>query len=69
MGCDNLVETTCCTEHLMFSGLLNLCISSSLVCLIILCACLIVFWAGLAEKQVPPVLVVSVLFVLSGGPP
>lgn len=54
------------TIMFMLSGLLNLCISSSLVCLILLGACLLVFWAGLAKKQVPPVLVVSVIFVLSG---
>ena len=44
----------------------NLSISCSLVCLIILVACLVVFWVGLIERQVPPVLVVSVLYILAG---
>ena len=49
-----------------FSGMQNLSISCSLVCLIILVACLVVFWVGLIERQVPPVLVVSVLYILAG---
>lgn len=43
----------------------NLCISCSLVCLIILLAGLVVFWIGLIERQVPPVFVVSVLYLLA----
>lgn len=48
------------------SGLQNLCISSSLVCVIILLASLVVFWVGFILRQVPPVLIVSVLYVLAG---
>ena len=48
------------------AGMQNLSISCSLVCLIILLSCLIVFWVGLVERQVPPVLVVSVLYLLAG---
>lgn len=47
-------------------GLQNLCISSSVVCVIILCASLVVFWVGFILRQVPPVLIVSVLYVLAG---
>ena len=49
-----------------FAGLQNLCISSSLVCVIILLASLVVFWVGFILRQVPPVLIVSVLYVLAG---
>ena len=51
---------------LILLGMQNLSISCSLVCLIILVACLLVFWIGLIERQVPPVLVVSVLYLLAG---
>ena len=44
----------------------NLSISCSLVSLIILGTNLVVFWIGLIEREVPPVLVVSVLYLLSG---
>lgn len=44
----------------------NLSIACSLVCLIIVLACLVVFWVGIIERQVPPVLVVSVLYLLAG---
>ncbi len=47
-------------------GLLKLCVSCSLVSMIILITCLVVFWVGLIEREVPPVLVVSVLYLLSG---
>ena len=49
------------------TGLQNLCISSSLVCVIILIASLVVFWVGFILRQVPPVLIVSVLYVLAGN--
>jgi hypothetical protein len=45
----------------------NLSISCSLVSMIILITCLVVFWVGLIEREVPPVLVVSVLYLLSGA--
>ena len=44
----------------------NLSISCSLVSLIILGTSLVVFWIGLVQGEVPPVLVVSVLYLLSG---
>ncbi len=44
----------------------NFAISCSVVCLIILISCLLIFWVGLIERQVPPVLVVSVLYLLAG---
>ncbi|TRY68902.1 hypothetical protein TCAL_09652 [Tigriopus californicus] len=43
----------------------NLSISCSLVCLIVLLSGLVVFWIGLIERQVPPVFVVSVLYLLA----
>ena len=49
-----------------FPGMQNMAISCSLVCLIILLACLLIFWVGLIERQVPPILVVSVLYLLAG---
>ena len=52
---------------LFLEGMRNLSISCSLVSLIILGASLVVFWIGLIEREVPPVLVVSVLYLLSGG--
>jgi len=53
------------TAHHRHLRLQNLCISSSLVCIIILSACLVVFWVGFILRQVPPVLIVSVLYVLA----
>ncbi len=47
-------------------GMQNLSIACSLVSLIILVSCLLIFWIGLIERQVPPVLVVSVLYLLAG---
>ena len=47
-------------------GMRNLSISCSLVSLIILGTSLVVFWIGLVQREVPPVLVVSVLYLLSG---
>ena len=47
-------------------GMRNLSISCSLVSLIILGTSLVVFWIGLFQREVPPVLVVSVLYLLSG---
>ena len=52
---------------LSLEGMRNLSISCSLVSMIILGASLVVFWIGLIEREVPPVLVVSVLYLLSGG--
>ena len=51
---------------LVLQGMRNLSISCSLVSLIILGTNLVVFWIGLIEREVPPVLVVSVLYLLSG---
>ena len=51
---------------LFLQGMRNLSISCSLVSLIILGTSLVVFWIGLIEREVPPVLVVSVLYLLSG---
>ena len=48
------------------AGLQNLCISTSVVCLIILLGTLIVFWLGFCLRSVPPVLIASVLYVLAG---
>ena len=45
----------------------NLCVSCSLVCLILLAASIFVFWVGIIQKQVPPVFVVSVLYILAGN--
>ncbi len=53
-------------QSLFKTGMQNLAISCSVVCLIILVACLLVFWVGLIERQVPPILVVSVLYLLAG---
>lgn len=56
----------CLALMLYIAGLQNLCISSSVVCVIILLASLVVFWVGFILRQVPPVLIVSVLYVLAG---
>ena len=48
-------------------GMRNLCVSCSLVCIILLSSCLIVFMVGFAQKQVPPIVIVSVLYILAGN--
>ena len=51
---------------LLLQGMRNLSISCSLTSLILLGTSLVVFWIGLVQREVPPVLVVSVLYLLSG---
>ena len=60
-------HTNLTVQLYIITGLQNLCISSSLVCVIILIASLVVFWVGFILRQVPPVLIVSVLYVLAGN--
>ena len=48
------------------SGMRNLCVSCSLVCLILLSSSFLVFMVGFAQKQVPPIVIVSVLYILAG---
>ena len=55
--------------YFYFAGMRNLCVSCSLVCLILLAASIFVFWVGIFKKQVPPVFVVSVLYILAGKCP
>ena len=54
-------------SYLYFIGMRNLCVSCSLVCIILLSSCLIVFMVGFAQKQVPPIVIVSVLYILAGN--
>ncbi len=49
-----------------FAGMRNLCVSCSLVCIILLSSSLLVFMVGFAQKQVPPIVIVSVLYILAG---
>ena len=61
-----MVKINSLSLTLFLQGMRNLSISCSLVSLIILGTSLVVFWIGLIEREVPPVLVVSVLYLLSG---